>query len=900
MKNRIPFVGRDIERDSFKEWVQISSTETQIVFISGQGGIGKSRLLEEVYTEYKQKPNLRVLESIDFTDLKLRVAENVIRAIVDKLEPAHFKGYFEEQRKFNNVIRNKRLSPSYQKILEQNMFVAFISEYNTLAEEKCIILMFDTLDALQTQADERDIWNYLKKLITNLNNTLFVFTGRNAKEYYNKVKNNNRIDNKNLHHIPLVPFGEGDSIKYFDYKVEQLYNPLSSETREFLLKQAHGKPILIDLAVEMWLEHNLQIPTPNRFDTDEEKGWEIFEKALVEGLFDRRNPEDRVILTLAHATELTFEGMAYILKPSIDKIQLKEIWEKLGNLVSIKILPGRRITLHDEVQRMIDKYVFPDFDPQGSWRRRRSTELLDFYAKDQKKRKEKLNELQELANTTSDIAIFSKLDATQSELWHTNSLYLGQALFANIQKGLALFWGFIKQIEDEKLRTRIQERLVDVIYPRYYRKINQDQKCKIVLKKSTCLFERQKHSDVINLINERRSDFDQDSKYYFDLLNREGNSLLRLGELGEGVRLFERALTQATRNDLKAKLILANLALGWGKRLQGNWHDATNSYKTALNLQYDTDDTTYEAFIQNNLAHTYSLSKPTLALEYCDLAIGIWTESNDRKGLIMAYTNKGALLYRVNRYEDARYWFEQTQKIAEPDDIDLSNINKTWLGTTYWAKAQGVHLSDKEKEELLQKAESLLTEVRESPDLELYEKPLCTNRLARVYKSQGKFDKALNLFKESYNRSLHMGDMYNQIVSLRDWSELALEQEYSDRYEYLVEKIASYEKVVNLDKIPHKGAFGEAIVYSGLMTICNETNSEDGQEIVERGLDELIYYANSINYSFTKSMHKFKNLAENALKQDQRKELGNWLLSLKKVKDLRQKHPLVYQIISQL
>lgn len=70
MFHRMPFIGRHIELNQIDEVIQQWDTR-QVICLHGPGGIGKTRLLEEICLQHKPNNSLLTASIIDFDDLAL-------------------------------------------------------------------------------------------------------------------------------------------------------------------------------------------------------------------------------------------------------------------------------------------------------------------------------------------------------------------------------------------------------------------------------------------------------------------------------------------------------------------------------------------------------------------------------------------------------------------------------------------------------------------------------------------------------------------------------------------------------------------------------------------------------------------------------------------------------------
>ncbi|NJP04251.1 MAG: hypothetical protein HC837_00785 [Chloroflexaceae bacterium] len=96
MSQQVPFIGRDAELALIDQLVQEGDTR-RAIFIDAPGGLGKTRLLQEVNQRYRAglsaAPTLIVADIIDFDDRTLHIAQNVGRTIAQMLDKRLFEPY---------------------------------------------------------------------------------------------------------------------------------------------------------------------------------------------------------------------------------------------------------------------------------------------------------------------------------------------------------------------------------------------------------------------------------------------------------------------------------------------------------------------------------------------------------------------------------------------------------------------------------------------------------------------------------------------------------------------------------------------------------------------------------------------------------------------------------------
>lgn len=92
MFHRMPFIGRHTELNQIDGVIQQWGTR-QVICLHGPGGIGKTRLLEEICLQHKPNQSLLTAPIIDFDDLALFLPENIERQIAERLSPDIFEPY---------------------------------------------------------------------------------------------------------------------------------------------------------------------------------------------------------------------------------------------------------------------------------------------------------------------------------------------------------------------------------------------------------------------------------------------------------------------------------------------------------------------------------------------------------------------------------------------------------------------------------------------------------------------------------------------------------------------------------------------------------------------------------------------------------------------------------------
>lgn len=158
----LPLFGRDDELQSIQDAVADEQGSPRLIYIEGQGGTGKTRLLQEVrklqqaYEEHARKPFLWS-EIVDFYHSDLRSPLALQEAIADGLDPTTSE--FPEGMHFNEFrtrVKEARREGASGKIkeLRQRAEDAFWHAYSTLATSTPrLVVTLDTAELLEYEDD---------------------------------------------------------------------------------------------------------------------------------------------------------------------------------------------------------------------------------------------------------------------------------------------------------------------------------------------------------------------------------------------------------------------------------------------------------------------------------------------------------------------------------------------------------------------------------------------------------------------------------------------------------------------------------------------------------------------------------------------------------------------------
>ena len=186
-------IGRTTETDriqrAVKDWLR-----SYAFYFYGPGGIGKTRLLEEIGDRIKQvgfstRP-VGWSGIIDFYLSGMHSNSGIERAICEAIDPD--RHYFDHYWGLRASFERQRLEHVEAKQLESlrvQLTAAFVEGFNALADQARVLLTFDTIELVQYENDIIQticqvpqeaiaVKMWLLEILPQLNNTVIIFAGR--------------------------------------------------------------------------------------------------------------------------------------------------------------------------------------------------------------------------------------------------------------------------------------------------------------------------------------------------------------------------------------------------------------------------------------------------------------------------------------------------------------------------------------------------------------------------------------------------------------------------------------------------------------------------------------------------------------------------------------------------
>lgn len=789
-----------------------------------------------------------VTRTIDFDDHAYHISQNVGRRIAEMIGRTHFQPYFRglaDYRKMEEAgISRERLAEEVGKI-----DLVFADCFNAVTAHQRVILCLDTVE----KVEGTDVWNYILNLSGVLENVVALVAGRNAEGLYEELATELGEDIQ-LIDLPALPPRASES--YLQAKQNLLHSALEPELAQKVLFLASGRPILIDLAVE-WLAREIPLPWLVESDMEElkslsdeaaKKHQKEFEKHLVRHIGKRRRPSDWLFLAMARVYPLDVGMVAKLLDLSTQEAKL--LFDEVKDYVFVKSLPGERITLHDEMRRMIRENVWPEIDRYGHRQRRDSRLAVEYLQNEVQGLRNRIRQLKSeekdarrMGRSSRAHDVFIKREALEREMWVLEEQRLAHQLFVDLDEGVNIFVDLFDQATEEYYFS-YREVLMNVVQP-VTEELSPTQRYEVGHRRVQYLIDEGRYLPARDLATElREGKLTQEQQSV--LLMQLGDIENRQGNFERAVDLYRQASEICRDARLDEQLIRAEKGQGYGYRLLGNGQGAHTHYLRALKLALNLSDKKQQALLSNNLAflHTLRPITPSKALQMSDRAIELCEELGLQRELGAAYNTRASILYRFGRYNEALNYFEEAERVFEPeDDWEWLSRVYSWRGVTYWAMARF-------DEDSRSKAPKLLELARD--DLEMAckhivprDEAMTLNRLARVYSDLHRYDEAAHLAQKSYELAREAHDRQYEIVAVDMLARLALSQDNATALPEIKGRVALYEQAYPNEQRDNV-TLGR--VYSHLGTLA--LKAEDFEEAIRYYKDGFVLVARHSGYGW--------------------------------------------------
>ncbi len=362
---------------------------TWLLYFHGPGGIGKTRLLEDVATEEGKWRGLsfRCTDILDMYHSDYQSSDGIRHGIVAGLEEEESNDFREYYAKRKELIEKQTAGASSGELqrLQDETETAFLNDYRTLAQKHRLVIRLDTMELMQHESDpvqkicqvetvDALVMNWLVEQLPALPNTVILMAGRpqNRERIETTFTKRFHAKDNTFDAEELKAFSPEETSEYLNEISKKLKEQGDASLDEILgeyenldahcHRVAAGRPVYLALIVDLFLT---QSEGSKQFVNDILAGREFPEDKLAEQLIDdlRRlpDPHGRIIQNLFRARKgLDAELLTYLGEEEKDIDSLLNWLEKLA-IVKVRQAGDsqnshKTFFFHDELYNMYDQY----------------------------------------------------------------------------------------------------------------------------------------------------------------------------------------------------------------------------------------------------------------------------------------------------------------------------------------------------------------------------------------------------------------------------------------------------------------------------------------------------------------------------------------------------------------
>lgn len=802
MNSNVPFINRQDERNTIKNVVLEHQTTKYLFINANQSGIGKSRLLQETQNVCKELPNageVFVAPIIDFDSPVFRFLDLFDFLRLFALEKEAFQEFLTALDKWKQ-LEYVTLPQNFRGELIADVKHKFCQCFNEFSSVRRVVIRFDTVEKYYKE----DFWSALAQLSLDLKNVVFIVSGRNAITVYDVFS---RFTNTNLQLLELEPLDTNASMEYLTAFINARNELPERDIDERIVGLAGGLFIRIDLALE-WrsrgipLDWIMNIEVPEDGSTPQaQEVYEEFERSLVSHLYPPRNKLNQLLLFLSRIYPLDQRNIQTLIRCSSEEAQ--DLFDRAAQLVFVRVISTKwdlldpsgdyfeTISLHDEMRNLINRYIWPERDPEEGRRKRDSRLASEMFARDCRLLQEEIESLEETEQSYT--ANYAKVGLSERLAVSTLQL-VEHSMFYDVEQGFDEFQSQFRRARRGG-QTRIARQLIDLISG-YLPKLDHLQQVQFIHRQAQILNDTGDAEEAKNLLQQVVNEIDEDDLLLARVLNELGRAEVLLGNYHRALEYKRLALDKFDALGKIQSVSSITSDIGFISQALGEWEEALVQYETALRIASRTNmDADVIATILNNMAHVFSSQgKSEVAEQHASRAIAIWRRAHQEKHVTLGEMTL-AVVYR-DQGDPAKYdqaislLLEVLNKLDERLDARGACKAHFHLGWTYWFKAQSLQDND-----LLSKAQPHLETSRRIAEENHFfsELPGILHQSSNVYSLLGDFETARSLNTRAYDLSLEYHDIRYQIDSLVGFAELDLKEDIYKNIPDIAQRVLAYE-----------------------------------------------------------------------------------------------------------
>jgi len=373
----------------------IAAHGPRVVYVMGDGGLGKTRLLQEVLKVYKDKKHEEgkkpiFTNLIDLYYIEHHTPEGLATKIADHLGEENFKKYAGERARLWKSVERGTVSASEIAKQRSTMLQAFVDDLNTLSDAQPVVLVLDTAETLVYEDDElqtllmpaREGWAsvsewLVSEFLPDLRNVIVLIAGRKESKRLAQAIETRLGARYEL--IALKPF-DADSCEQYLRAVEEAARTenndiaeriaqIPANLRRMMFEYSNGEPFLLALMIDYLamsgepLPRELADPSASLQPLSEEERKAYARAMLIQHIQTDERFRDDILRFIA----LTPKGMNATLLAWIqchhqpEEAEIQAAGEKLQRLLHkdkrlsfVKIRPDDQTVFYqDEMYRLL-------------------------------------------------------------------------------------------------------------------------------------------------------------------------------------------------------------------------------------------------------------------------------------------------------------------------------------------------------------------------------------------------------------------------------------------------------------------------------------------------------------------------------------------------------------------
>jgi tetratricopeptide (TPR) repeat protein len=384
-----PFVGREQTLTAIEQASQKAcDTASCVVYLEGEGGIGKTRILSEVHHRLAQPPRVISTDVIDLYHVRYHQRFFLMYTIADRLQRALQQAGIQKpfftafQKAYQEFFARREAIGTADPTKLADLRATFLEDYTEATRERCVMVLLDTFEKLHiavpyastdTTRRSSHLEDWLRDLIADLPRTLIVIAGRPRPVQSRMLAN--KFTGRCFEKISIEPFTE-DEVKQY---IAEQQPGLSADDQEDLLqtlyKITQGTPILLSIGLEL-----TRITDPSALPvTPAELKGQPFVARIITRLREKNVHFSRLLeIMLLLRKGVTAALLRVVLQEDSsvveDVAQIEDAFEQLKGLQITKVTVDpevppeeRLVTLHDEVYELLHETLGQGFESKHTF-----------------------------------------------------------------------------------------------------------------------------------------------------------------------------------------------------------------------------------------------------------------------------------------------------------------------------------------------------------------------------------------------------------------------------------------------------------------------------------------------------------------------------------------------------